>query len=211
MYAFYMAGIRTASALWWMATMLLWSMLANPARAENTALIQAEQAKEDLEYEKVLPLLEQAKQQSSTADELVRIHELAAEMHVTYSRFEEAENAFIQLLQEKPDYTLPERSSPKITTAFEAALLIFQEQQAAASETADAGVKTIVANQADVDGGRGSGEPDHQPGDSGLLNKWWFWTAAGGGTVAVLTGGLIAAIYAGTHPAKPATDYEAPL
>lgn len=197
-------------------------LLGSTARGENSYLTRARAAYEQLDYDKVTPLLEQALAQSNTVDDEVAIYELLGLIHVTYGRDQEAQNAFVELLKRQPEFQLPGESSPKIVSVFEQAKSELARRQP--SETprrgnADSRPPTRTVPAPPVQPSRATDLPDADPdqraasgrieaSDDGgaFYGQWWFWTGAiaAVGVSSVVAGVLIWFL---TRPRVPETDF----
>jgi len=207
-------------------SLALCAAVSQVALAESPSLSQARKAYEDLEYDKVTPLLQEALAEAESPEEEVEIFELLATMHVTYNRDAKAQQAFVDLLRRREDYAPSANSSPKIRQVFEAARAEFEEERAALAEPE----VTEDPTPAEVTPEEPAEEPapDQQPQEvtstaaptpspqedelslersTPIQETWWFWAGAGTlGAAAVLGGGSYL-IWTLTQPVVPETDF----
>ncbi len=94
---------------------------ASRARADDT-LEDARHLEASLEYEQGLAMVERViVRGGASPDELAELHLLAGRLAAGLDRAPVAEDHFARLLALRPDATLPEGTSPKLTAPFEAA------------------------------------------------------------------------------------------
>jgi hypothetical protein len=195
-----------------------------PAAAGSPSLAQARQAYEDLEYDKVTPLLQKALGEAEGPDEEVEIFELLATMHVTYNRDAKATEAFVELLRRRSDYAPPPNSSPKIRQVFAAARAEFEEEQAALApeptpdepvvpaqvEPEEPPAQPPAPQPSGLSGTTGGAPREPEPrGDLAppIYETWWFWTGVGTVAAAVLLGGGSYLVWTLSQPDVPETDF----
>lgn len=89
--------------------------------AANKFLDKAKKAYQDLDYEKVTPLLQKALKIAASDEEFIDIYTLMGIMHVTYDRNKQAIEAFKEVLKRKSDFQLPPDTSPKIVAVLDSA------------------------------------------------------------------------------------------
>ena len=157
------------------------------AGAANPFLDQAQQAYEQFEYDRVIPLLDRALRLARTPAEEVAIYSFLAQMHVTYDRTEEARRAFVEVLRRQPDFVLPQASSPKIAAVLDQARAEAARKPSAPVTPPPPGPLRPPIDDGAAEGGRT------------ILGRWWFWTAIGAVVVGV-AGGVTAGVLASRPP-----------
>ena len=177
-------------------SVVLSALVSTSAQAAPPSLLKAKQAYDDLEYDRVLPLLQRALKESPSTGDAVAIFELMANVHVMYDRPDDARVAFIELLKRAPEYQAPPSTAPKVRQAFEAAVTQ---------------VRVGTSSPAPASTAPGAG-PTQRPTSlltsedtSPWYKHWWVWTAAGVGLV-VVVGGSYAA-WSLSQPKVPKTDF----
>ena len=187
------------------------------AGAANVHLEQARAAYEQLDYDKVTPLLEQALAGPTTDEDEVAIFELLGLIHVTYGRDAEAQQAFVELLKRRPGYALPADSSPKIVSVFRQAQEDHARLKAARPverpterPAATPGALPVAGDQRLQPGTEPARPADDERGagaeGGAFYQQWWFWTGtiAAVGTSSVVAGVLVWYL---TRPEVPETDF----
>lgn len=98
-------------------------LVAAPSDAQDPAqkLQDAQRAYEDLDYDRVLPLLDEALALEPEPQVLKHALELKAVTHILFAEERDAERAFVRLLQLEPTYAPGNDASPKIREVFEKA------------------------------------------------------------------------------------------
>jgi len=207
---------RNQPARWkLLATAAVMLLLGPLAHAENGHLTRARAAYDQLDYDKVTPLLEQALAQNNTVEDEVAIYELLGLIHVTYGHDQDAQAAFVELLKRRPDYRLPADSSPKIVSVFELAKSELVRRQASETPKRTSGdprppahpvppkiEPTPIADRTAATGDRPVAGERSTP----FYGQWWFWTGAIAtvGLSSVAAGVLVWFI---TRPGVPETDF----
>lgn len=147
------------------------SSSANPSRAQEprSALERAWVAYNNLDYDLVRPLLNQAEKDGIDERELLDFTILTALIQAVYENREASIDAFERVLSLDPDYQPPAGSSPKIESAF----LKATTRHRLASLSAE--TQPMELEQASP--------------SKALWERWWFWPGT-----AVLGGALIAGV-----------------
>ncbi|MBN2360656.1 MAG: hypothetical protein JXR83_14465 [Deltaproteobacteria bacterium] len=182
--------------------------LGQVALADNSYLTRARTAYEQLDYDKVAPLLEMALEENNSVEDEIAIYELLGLIHVTYGRDREAQEAFIKLLERRPDYVLSDDSSPKIVSVFQQAREEYSRLKAdtpGGRNEDDLKKPPRIPTRRDAERGRAQNRASPEDSDS-FYTQWWFWTGAiaSVGVSSVVAGVLIWAL---TRPVVPETDF----
>jgi hypothetical protein len=182
--------------------------MATPARAAaNIPLQRAEAAYRRLDFDKVLPLLNEARVHETTPAEYERIVELTAFVHAIYGHTLAARDAFVELLDLNADYRLPADASPKMRDALSSAIATRtitapNYELGAATPAAEHAISPAPPLRASPS------QPTTIPPASlneslpqPLYTRWWFWTAAGVVAAGIVTTTLV------LHNRAPASDF----
>ena len=138
------------------------ALVAVAARAESDALTAARSAYRSLDYERALPLLEEALRDAGTREEQIDVYALRARVFVALDDMPGARAAFAQVLRRDPDFRLdPATTSPKIIGALEAARVEAETMPASTDVSATDPSLTVGA----------SSEP--------IWHSAWFWGVLG--------------------------------
>ena len=162
------------------------ALTANEAHARNRSLTKAQKAYENLDYERVTPLLNRALKGKPTDEEKQQIFFLLGTMHTIYGRDQQAKDSFVQLLELSPDFELPPDTSPKIAEAFEQARGTRPVAQPEPEPEPEP-----ESEPAPKSGPMGATDPllpeeIRTTVDDAVYEKWWFWT----GVAVVIAGGV---------------------
>lgn len=171
------------------------------AHADTASLARARAAYTALEYDQVLPLLDAALKETTEPTVLREIYELKATVHVMYGDSDSAQKAFEAVLRLQPDYVLPEKSSPTVRTAFDAAKKNVGPSPTDTTSEYDATTAPAYL-QPDPDSGVQVSKRDRS---RRFYREWWFWTAVVAGAAGVGAGSW--AIWRASQPEQPRTDF----
>ncbi|MFH1811261.1 MAG: hypothetical protein ABIJ09_21155 [Pseudomonadota bacterium] len=188
----------------WAALMVVALGLATAAqlRAACPSLKLARQAYQDLDYDRVTPLLEQALGEDCSDEDRAGVYELLAVMHVTYNRDQDAVEAFTRLLEIRPDFSLSPDRSPKLLLALEQAQRARTDPASAppAVETAATSIAPLAEPSVPTDGSaRGEASPSteavedtrraevNEPQED--MGSWWVWAGIGTAVTATALAG----------------------
>lgn len=172
---------------------------APQAMAANRTLRRAQRAYEQLDYDKVTPLLKKALETTNLPEEEVEIYTLLATMHVMYGRDTQAEEAFVHILERQPDFELAADASPKLLAAFEAAELHFAEHASDERPVDEPDELGDATNP--IDSPMDPLPPSTPPAP--FYSTWWFWTAVG----VVVAGAAGTTTYLLARPRFPDTAF----
>lgn len=168
----------------WVAMLLT----SGQALAENADLTAARRAFDDVDFERVIPLLDKALAAGPSEAEKVEIFVLMGQVHMAYGRTAEAERTFVEALKIDRSYTLPDTVAPKISATFEAARsrvpVIEPVEKGPLSDPADRPAPAPIE-------------------DDSILSQWWLWTIVG--TVVAGTSGILA--WQLSQPTAPEYDH----
>jgi len=183
------------------------------AYGKNTSLDKAKKAYENLQYDKVTPLLKRALKAVESVNEEIEIYELFALVHATYARKDAARDAFIEVLKRAENYRLSEDVSPKIREVFAEAKNVYDglpekdkklpppgAESTSSHQHAKNDAKHVATTQQEQSPpptkNANSEQEFLQPQEQislqeepSFYQRWWFWTGLG-----VVLGG-VATIY----------------
>lgn len=161
-------------------------LIGGVAAAENADLAAARKAFDDVDFERVIPLLDKALAAGANDAEKVEIFVLMGQVHMAYGRQEEAERAFFEALSIDRSYSLPDTVAPKISAAFERARARVPIEATPVKEIPPVG-----------------GKEGDETGPTDILSQWWLWAIVG----TVVAGASGIAAWQLSQPTEPAHDH----
>ncbi len=206
-------------------TLMTLGLTSEAGAASNRLLARAKQAYDNLDYGKVIPLVNKALRAGLTPEDEVEAYFLLGTVHTIYSRDKQAQEAFLELLNRSPDYEVPADTSPKIREALEQAKAARAAvpSPAPGSPTAEEprttggagqgagaatppGTTAVVATPIDplaIMTGAEAMQPSVRRRGAPFYSTWWFWTAVG----VVVAGGGAGLGYYLLQPRYPDRDF----
>ena len=179
------------------ALVLAFGLHPGGARAASSTLDQAALAYAELDYARVLPLVERALGESLSPAETIRAYELRAFVHTIEGRELEARDAYLAILERNPSYELAPSVSPKLRGPLELARAVHSppvpDPRLAAPPVED---RVDIAQPAATT----TVQTDQRPG---FWSRPWFWAA----TAAVVATVVVVVVVASSGDGLPDHDY----